>query len=174
MSAHLHLFVWSVALAGVLLPLSSCGRSSTPPTITLQANIQEQTGLLLSYCWQSDGGRQSCADKALHAPADPIQVMPGEPLRFVVSQGSRPISWHLEIYRPAREGETADEELLDRGGAVPLVHMRDVELLPRPEMSYRPGLGPGMYILILVGRWAQGNASFIFRVQFEEPFPREE
>ena len=148
-----HLMV--VALVG--LALAACGGSapasdsvSAPPQIRLEAGGSFVEGYLGGYCWASGKDPAICVD-----PLRP--VFEQEPAHQVGA------SIHLKVDQPLPDSLT----LTLRSGGLSGNDVVSESVPVEGSVEWRPAVDPGEYILIVAGKWPQGDASYMFKVSLQ-------
>jgi hypothetical protein len=140
------------ALAG--LALAACGGGapapdsvSSPPQIRLEAGSSFVEGYQGGYCWASGTEPAVCVD--------PLRPVFEQEAALQVGQ-----SIHLQLDQPLPDSLT----LTLRSGGLSGNDVVSESVPVESSVEWRPAVDPGEYILIVAGKWPQGDASYMFKV----------
>ena len=150
---------------------------SKPPDSTLSFGDQTVTGELGSYCWSSPGSPATCADAAgIPVPREQqtLTVPKGSELMFDYGGEGRPASVEAMAYPLEQEkkwlpGPDGTRLMRPEEGRSVLV---TEDLRVRREVSGRAAipaeLSSGEYVVEVLVRVPEGDASYYFRVNVQE------
>lgn len=124
------------------------GGTDRPPMATLASAAGEVTALQGSYCWTRPGSMTGiCADTTFLDPTDVLAVRQGETLSLRFQAATAPTSITLRRF--------------DRPGT------EELQTLTPPAANpsrFQADLPTGVWILVAFTDWAQGDATYFFKV----------
>jgi hypothetical protein len=123
------------------------GGTGRPPAATLASAAGQVTALQGSYCWPQPSGTSICADTLFLDPPEALTVRQGETLSLRFQTSSSPTAISLQRFeRP--NGPSLETITVPAGNPA----------------RFRADLPSGVWILVAFTRWAEGDASYFFKV----------
>jgi len=147
-----------------------------PPPAILTVAGKEQVSGIGSYCWTEptgeDAGTGLCADMVgISTAEEPLTAGSPVTATFLLAPEETPNELLLEVIPVTAEDEM--ERWADGSRSWPYQPGERYTLPLEREPSLELSLQPGLYVLILAGRWeAYGDASYGFLVEVQPTSPR--
>ena len=132
------------------------GPVATPalPVMRIRYGGQVHEGRLGSYCWPvpepPNRVATLCGDTAFQPPAESVRVKSAESVAIQTEAHERPLALSATIFEAS--GETP---------------LQSIELAQDLDASFEASLEAGSYIVLLNGQWAEGDVSYIFKIEIE-------